>query len=138
VTERKPPTPDIEGLARDMQATMERLRDLQGEVQDLQGVYFGAFIQVLAGTIRASGWEPRTVVRALREALDPKRPRSGGWGSGAWRRRATPDCVYSGRGQLPACILDDMRAKGLDPRQREDRDRYRDQFMEPVPSPPAQ
>lgn len=136
MAESRPAALDLERLAREMQATTERLRGLQGEVQDLQANYFDTFVSVLADTVRASGWESRAVVRALRERLEPRAPRSGGWGSRAWRVRADPGCVYLGRGQLPACVLQDMRTQGFDPALRADRDCYRDAFMEPVPDTP--
>lgn len=94
-----------------MEATSkEAIRDLASEVNRM---------------IADSGFERKDLLEYWESALISKVPER------TWYvLKSDPSKVYSGRGRVPAWMVDLMTSEGLDPANAKDRKRFRDEFMD--------
>ena len=112
-------------------AKAEELRQIRDELQVVREAQLADYVLALREDIRARGFLLDAVIRALAGAARPRRGTTRTSTRQRWRLKTDPQCVYAGQGQLPACVLEQMRAQGLDPTRAEDRKQFMTTFMEP-------
>ncbi|NCA72865.1 MAG: hypothetical protein EOM91_22985 [Sphingobacteriia bacterium] len=112
-------------------AKAEELRQIRDELQVVREAQLADYVLALREDIRARGFPLDAVIRALAGAAKPRKDTTRTSTRQRWRLKTDPHCVYAGQGQLPACVLEQMRAQGLDPARAEDRKQFMTTFMEP-------
>jgi DNA-binding protein H-NS len=124
---------DDETIAELEAAALEKARELeeiQRKLEAAQASRLEDLVERLRLEILESGFDHDRVLSELGRTLKKRRMRLTTSAKKHWRMKDDHGCVYSGQGQLPRCVLRSMRESGLDPRSREDRQRFFIDHME--------
>ena len=120
-------TAELEVAAR--QKALE-LAEIQRRLEEARAIERRSLIERLRGQIQESGFDYDVIVQALARRRRKDAPSAVATARRRWQHKADPACTYSGKGQLPRCVMEYMRTLGFDPKSRNDRRQFFDQYME--------
>ena len=107
----------------ELRQKQEELQRLQQEITSREPILKAAYVQEIKDHCEQSGWAIAEICAML------KSEKRRGTVTKIWKKKDDEARVYKGRA-LPTWMKQDMLDRGMDPESKDDRNAYRDEYME--------